>query len=295
MTKYYLPVFIVFILICGCISPPEVRITEKEYLGLSHFKVTTPGAVYYYDKAGGGLSSMIDADGRDWISFSMDPWHTYPESAAGWYRGLPNFVHGSQNSGAGHPGFERCESTMTGENTILSRSIDAKWKWEFSFFDDHAVIRVLETDPGHPYWFLYEGPAGGKWDIPNTYWGTNEGKREELPDFYRNEELFEHWHWAFFGHREVDRVLFAVHLEPDDLYDTMGFLGNTPGGIDSSDGMVVFGFGRGPGTSPLMTTPNTFIIGFFEQKVTDVEAFRQLEKHVGGLVSGVIEKSRTGK
>ena len=37
--------------------------------GGSAYIITTPLATYYLEKEGGGLSSMIDKDGVDWIGF----------------------------------------------------------------------------------------------------------------------------------------------------------------------------------------------------------------------------------
>ena len=56
---------------------------------LPAFKIETPSATYYLEKTGGGLSSLVDGDGKDWIGF-------HPEKgsgASGEYRGFPNAVH----------------------------------------------------------------------------------------------------------------------------------------------------------------------------------------------------------
>ena len=41
-------------------------------------------------------------------------------------------------------------------------------------------------------------------------------------------------------------------------------MGNSDARNNSTDGMVVFGFGRGPGTSPLLKSNHKFIVGFTE-------------------------------
>ncbi len=268
----------------SCTQRDMVSISRQEWQGSPHFKITTPAADYYYDVRGGGLSSLFDRDGNDWIGFEKDPFHDYPVSAAGWYRGIPNFVFGSENSGAGHPGFEKCDSSIEGTSMISTRSLDGKWHWEWTFHDSFAVVSMKQTDPDHPYWFLYEGPVGGTWDIPNTYWGTDEGIRGDIPDFYFNRSVFGNWRWVFFGTHTLDRVLFLVQAEPDDHTDIVGFLGNSPEGIGSDDGMVVFGFGRGPDTQPLMTDQNTFIVGFYENRVTDRQSFERLGEYIGKVL-----------
>jgi hypothetical protein len=264
----------------------NIQIIEGIYEGASQFIITTPSATYYYDQAGGGFSRMIDREGKDWISFRRDPWNEYPASAASAYRGLPNFVFGSGDSGAGHPGHEQCRSERIGENTIRTTSKSGKWQWKWTFFEDHARVEVLKTDPGHPYWFLYEGTPGGAFDPPRQYFGTNlGGPRSAQPDYYRGAKIFDHWRWACFGHKETNRVLFIAQQEADDLSDTFSYLGNSAEGIHSEDGMVVFGFGRAEGAQPLLKKPHTFYVGFLEFE-GDVEGVhRKVKRRIRTLVS----------
>lgn len=69
------------------------------------------------------------------------------------------------------------------------------------------------------------------------------------------------------GDRDVPRVLFLAQHEPDELLDTLWFLGSSEGGsVDAPDGMVVFGFGRGPDTTPLLgSAGHRFTVGLLEQ------------------------------
>ena len=56
--------------------------------------ISTPVATYYLEKEGGGLSSMVDKDGIDWLCF-----HNKEGSAhKGEYRGFPNAVHKQDGS-----------------------------------------------------------------------------------------------------------------------------------------------------------------------------------------------------
>ncbi len=66
-----------------------------------------------------------------WINFSKEPLKTFPDSAAAGYRGMPNAVFGSNNpdAGAGHPGFDKCESALVGKNVIRTESKSGKWAW----------------------------------------------------------------------------------------------------------------------------------------------------------------------
>ncbi len=258
-----------------------VQIKEGSYEGRPHLIVHTPGAIYYYDKAGGGFSRIIDRDGRDWIDFKMQPWGTYPEAAASAFRGVPNFVHGSDDAGAGHPGHGQCESKMIDERTILTESKSKKWQWRWTFESHFARVEMTRTDPNHRYWFLYEGVPGGRFDPKRQYFGTNAGgPRSEQRDYYKGDKVFEYWQWVYFGHEDVDRVLFIGQQGGDDHTDTFGYLGNSTQGIGANDGMVVFGFGRADGAKPLLTGPNIFYLGFLEQSVRDAEDHRVVAKQV---------------
>ncbi|MBK8500729.1 MAG: hypothetical protein IPL46_00180 [Saprospiraceae bacterium] len=135
----------------------EIKITEGDYEGRTHFIIGTPTATYYYDKAGGGFSRMLDADGTDWINYKTEPWDNYPASAASAYRGIANLVFGSDDSGAGHPGHNKCMSKQLNDFTIITESISGKWQWKWEFFADYAQLTMLKIDIHQPYWFLYEG------------------------------------------------------------------------------------------------------------------------------------------
>ena len=226
---------------------PAVAIDEDRYQERDHFVIETRQATYWLDKNSGGLSRLIDRDGNDWIAFKREPWDQYPASAAGAYRGLPNLLHGNDESGFGHPGWDRATSQQVDESTIVSTSNSGKWKliWQFSAVD--VRLTVERTDGDTPYWFLYEGPIAGRWAPADQYFATNTTTPIDQPhDFFKQDKLFDSWRWAYFGDKDVPRVMFIVHEQQDDAVDTFSHLGNSPGGVESPDGMVVFGFGRGP-------------------------------------------------
>ena len=101
-----------------------VEISETTYEGRAQFLIRTESATWYFDRAGGGFSRLIDQDGQDWIHFSKNPLKQYPAAAAAGYRGIPNLVFGSKNpdAGAGHPGFDRCHSVQLNAQTIQTTS-----------------------------------------------------------------------------------------------------------------------------------------------------------------------------
>jgi hypothetical protein len=257
----------------------QVAISQTTYEGRDHFLITTPGATYYYDQAGGGLSRMIDPEGKDWIAFKKEPWDTYPASAASSYRGFPNLVFRSDDSGAGHPGHDQCVSEKIDGRTIRTRTKSGKWQWTWQFFDHYVQLDVQQVDPEHPYWILYEGTPGGAFAPSEQYFGTDKGGPDHRQlDYYKGRQLYDHFSWAYFGHQASERVLFLAQLHPDEHSDTFSYLGNKEEGIQSEDGMVVFGFGRAEGAQPLMKSPNTFLIGFYEKRIFHRRGHRRLAR-----------------
>ena len=263
-----------------------VDITEGEYEGIPHFIIETKNATYYLDKAGGGLSRMIDRYGNDWISFKKEPWDQYPESAASSFRGIPNIVYQSEDGGAGHPGHEKCYSFMVDEKTILTISKSGKWQWRWKFNEQYASLTMEKIDHDHKYWFLYEGPIAGRFEPEHQYWGNNlGGPRKDVNDHFKGERIYANWQWIYFGDERVKQVLFLTMLKPDRQIDSMSFLGNSDKGVDSKDGMVVFGFGRQSNAKPQMRDPyNTFYFGFFKRRVKNISAHEALAKDINGLL-----------
>jgi hypothetical protein len=262
-----IPAILFLTTLAGLTLARAVEITEINHQGRPHFKIETSSATCLYDRSGGGFSRLVDVDGNDWIAFQPEPLNQFPASAAAGYRGLPNLLFGKNNpdAGAGHPGFDQCSSSLAGERMIRSETKSGRWAWTWSFSHTNAIMRMERADPEHPFWFLYEGPVAGSYAPRQSYWGTDlGGPRFDTPDL--KNQLFGTWRWAYFGSTNVSRVFFAAQIQQDDLPDTMWYMGNTAAGLDSPDGMVVFGFGRGPGTSPrLKRLDLSFVIGFIER------------------------------
>ena len=272
---------------CTVSAVGAVEITEGQYEGIPQFIVRIEAATWYYDRPGGGFSRLIDREGRDWIAFSKDPLSEFPDSAAAGYRGLPNLLFGGGNpdAGVGHPGFDRCESTLAGPNTIRTESLSGKWAWTWTFTETTATFTMEKADPDHAWWFLYEGPIAGTFAPQEKYWGTDKGgPRREVPDI-RNQR-FDQWQWIYFGDVAVPRILFLVQHEPDDLPDTLWYLGSSEGGAaTAADGMVVFGFGRGPGTRPQFRgAGQRFTVGLLEASVTDAADHARVAEQIRAAV-----------
>ncbi|MBL9212710.1 MAG: hypothetical protein JNL92_19770 [Opitutaceae bacterium] len=254
------------------LSARAVTISEAEHAGRAQFKVVTTQATYFYDRGGGGFSRLLDRDGKDWIAFGPDPMSGRAAAGAG-YRGSPNLVFGADNpdAGAGHPGFDRCESTVIAVDAIRTVSRSGRWAWTWRFTEENAVLTIEQADANHPYWFLYEGPVGGRWSPRTHYFGTNRGgPRRETP--FGRDKLYENWRWAYFGDDAAPRVLLALQGDHDREDDTLWYMGNSAAELAAPDGMIVFGFGRGPNGPRLRGPGRRFVLGFVEERVADAPA-----------------------
>ncbi|WP_372898728.1 hypothetical protein, partial [Stieleria sp.] len=259
---------------------PEVVINQGRYEDRDHFVIDTPRATYWLDKRSGGLSRLIDRDGNDWIGFKKEPWDRYPASAASSFRGLPNLLFQGDEGGFGHPGWDRGTSKQVDPRTIETTSETGTWRLRWTFHATHADLQVQTDDPKRPFWFLYEGPIAGRWAPQSQYFATDVTPPTRTPrDYFAGDKLFDRFRWAYLGDVQTPRVLAFVHQTPDDALDTFAHLGNSDKGLQSPDGMVVFGFGRGnKGIQPLLKGAQSFRIGLIEsggQSDTEYEALQQ--------------------
>ncbi len=266
----------------GLPSLYAISISDELYEGTEHFIIRTKRAVYYYDKAGGGFSRMIDRFGNDWISFKNVKEDTFPQSAASTLRGIPNFVIGSEDDGVGHPGFDKCYSFKVDDQTILTISKSGNWQWRWKFYDNYASVTIEKTDPDHKYWFLYAGPIAGRFAPDKQYWGTNlGGPRREIGNLNLGDRIYANWHWAYFGDDDTRQILFVAIQHPDRSIDALGFLGNSDKEMDSEDGMIMFGFGKHGETEPQLSDKDiTFYIGFYNGRIKNESQHASVKKEI---------------
>ncbi len=254
---------------------------DYNFKAVPHYKIETANATYFLEKSSGGLSSMFDKDRNDWIDFTKTYDGQFPQSASADYRGIPNMVYGQKlDNGTGHPGFNTIKcSKIISKNEIRFES-EKGYRFTWKFTDDYAKLTINETIPDQNYWILYEGPVGGKFQPQSCYWGTDQGMRTDVPDFLDGETVSGRWQWVYFGHNDQKRVMFIKQEKPDELTDMMGYMGAFGGGIDSYDGMVVFGFGRNLKTESLLTGGNSFYFGFYDKKIDSKGDYEKLQKFI---------------
>ncbi|MCB0045955.1 MAG: VCBS repeat-containing protein, partial [Caldilineaceae bacterium] len=230
-------------------TPDQVVVSDGTDEGMDTFTVAVNGATYFYQKEAGGFSSLVDADGNDWISYNN------ASGAAGEYRGIPNLVYPEGNF---HPGDSGSESTLVADGplkaTIHTVTDDNTWQATWEIFPGFA--RMTLEQAGHNYWFLYEGTPGGVLepddDLVVRADGTNTSAGTAWTGDLEPEE------WAYFGDPAVGndgRALFVAKHTNDTAIDSYYAMNGQ---------MTVFGNGRQNTQTHLSNTPEQFTIGLLE-------------------------------
>lgn len=245
--------------LCGCSKEAgrkAVSLTHGQDVSagnLSCYIVTTAAATYFLEKEGGGLSSMLDVDGVDWIGFNN-------EEGSGWkgeYRGFPNSVHRQDGSyfHALNAGTDSSSSVVEIETDdhvrIVFTSGNGKWEGQWDFFPDRCDFTMARISPGYKYWVLFEGVPGGEMD-PTDFWYSSADRDSHLIGEQQTGDLPAP-EWIAFGDKDFSRMLFLLQHEddshPDDYFDRPY--------------MTVFGFGRSE-KEKYLDSPHKFSIGFIE-------------------------------
>lgn len=251
------------VLLVSLVSCKEEKVqlahgTDESAGGGSAYIITTPAATYYLEKTGGGLSSMIDKDGVDWIGF-----HNKKGSAhKGEYRGFPNAVHKQDGSyfHAMNAGTDPSSSevAIASENhvRILFTSDNKKWQGQWDFYPDHCDFTMTKISSGYNYWVQYEGVPGGEMDSTDFWYASADTKQHPIEEPFESD--LPSPEWMAFGDIDSPRVLYMLHHEDDALPDHYVYRPD----------MTVLGFGRqnGETTTKHLSTLQTFSIGFIESK-----------------------------
>ncbi|MBD3390980.1 MAG: hypothetical protein GF410_03090 [Chitinivibrionales bacterium] len=224
-----------------------VTVEDATDEGKSSWKITGTNAVWHLQKENGGLSSMLDNQDNDWISFNN------AGGASGKYRGIPNAVHPGN---VFHPGYNTNTCAMdasSDENKVTincQTSNEGGWAATWEFFDTHA--RFIMTQKSRAYWVLYEGTPGGSYSS-SDWWMTSSVTSPQNCTSHQDGDIPDP-EWIVFGDPGLDRVLFLHHLQDD----------SSPDKYYDMSPMTVFGFGRSGLSKYLNTVPDTFHFGFIE-------------------------------
>lgn len=257
--KTFLPLASFLLILCGCVSATQkatVSLThgvDESAGGLSCYILSTPLATYYLEKKGGGLSSMLDIDGVDWIGF-------HDEKGSGWkgeYRGFPNSIHKQDGSyfHALNAGTELSTSVVEVEKEdhvrIVFTSGNGKWKGQWDFFPERCDFTMIEISPSYKYWVLYEGVPYGEMDATDFWYSSADDNAHLIAEKHVGD--LPGPEWIAFGDEKASRMIYLLHHEDDDFPDE----------YFERPYMTVFGFGRSD-KGKFLDTPQRFSIGFVE-------------------------------
>jgi hypothetical protein len=257
LQKYSLLAFILLGLI-GCANQPEGKVylehgTDGSAGGGASYIIKTPAAVYYLDKVGGGLSSMIDKDGVDWLGF-----HNAKGSGhKGEYRGFPNAIHKQDGSyfHAMNAGTDPSSSTIEKEESshiqISFITENKQWQGLWDFYPDRCDFTMSKISSGYKYWVQYEGVPGGDMDSTDFWFASSDSERHLINEPFLGD--LPHPEWMAFGDLNAPRTIYLLHHEDD----------NFPDNYVSRPDMTVLGFGRQE-KNKFLDTKQTFSIGFVE-------------------------------
>lgn len=235
--------------------------------GGESYIITTPQATYFLDKVGGGLSSMLDKDGIDWLGF-----HNAKGSGhKGEYRGFPNAIHKQDGSyfHAMNAGTAPSSSTIEKESAshIQIRFVSENKQWEglWDFYPDRCDFTMSKISSGYKYWVQYEGVPGGEMDSTDFWFASGDKKKHLIQEPFLGD--LPQPEWMAFGDPDAPRVLYLLHHEDDDF----------PDNYVSRPDMTVLGFGR-QNKDKFLDTKQTFSIGFVAS--TDYAEIDQAIKQV---------------
>jgi len=263
-------VFILWLGVSNAKDEPFVRLThgtDESAGGGPAYIISTPSAIYYLEKEGGGLSSMLDPDGVDWLGF-------HSEEGSGWkgeYRGFPNAIHRQDGNyfHAMNAGTDPSSSVVDIESEqhvrITFTSGNGQWQGQWDFYPDRCDFTISKVSPGYKYWVQYEGVPGGEMDATDYWYSSADSERHDIEQQKIGDLPAPEW--MAFGDQDSPRVLFVLHHKDDDF----------PDDYVSRPYMTVLGFGRRD-KDKFLDTVQTFSIGFIESTNYSVvdRAIRQI-------------------
>lgn len=221
--------------------------------GVFTYIITTVNATYYLEKKGGGLSSMVDSEGVDWLGFN----NTKGSGHKGEYRGFPNAIH--KQDGNYFHALNAGTNLSTSEVNIESEkhvritftSGNKKWQGQWDFYPERLDFTMSKVSAGYKYWIQYEGVPYGKMDNTDFWFSASDNKAHAINEAYLAD--LPGIEWIAFGDVKSPRMLYMLHHQDDEY----------PDNYVSRPDMTVFGFGRS-NKDKFLDTPQRFSLGFIE-------------------------------
>lgn len=234
---------------------------------VSAYIIKISNATFYLEKEGGGLSSMLDSEGVDWIGFN----NTKGSGWKGEYRGFPNAIHKQDGNyfHAMNKGTDKSSSYIaieTGQHVqIIFTSDNGKWQGQWDFYPDRCDFSMTKTSQDYHYWVQYEGVPGGEMDDSDFWYASVDDKAHPIKEAFIGDLPAPEW--FAFGDEKTSRMIYLLHHQ-DDGY---------PDNYVSRPFMTVLGFGRSE-KNKYLDTPQTFSIGFVES--TDYQVIENTIKEI---------------
>ena len=256
--KKFVALLIVASWLGACVTQTErtVRLThgtDESAGGGQAYIISTPSATYYLEKEGGGLSSMLDKDGVDWIGFHSEEGSGHK----GEYRGFPNAIHRQDGNyfHAMNAGTDPSDSVVDVEADeyvrITFTSANGQWQGQWDFYPDRCDFTMSKVSSGYKYWVQYEGVPGGEMNATDFWLNSADDQRHPIEESFIGD--LPDPEWFAFGDQTSPRVLYLLHHEDDDV----------PDDYVSRPHMTVLGFGRRD-KDKYLESVQTFSIGFIE-------------------------------
>ena len=266
---------------------PQVVLTEQSDEGVAAFKLQTGAGAMYIHKSSGGVSSLNDASGNDWVSWNSSA------GAAGSNRGIPNAAGGS-NEAIFHPGKGKMTPTIVNQGPIkvtlhfLGTKVQGdleRWEGTFEIYPNYTTFTMLKAriSPAvqYPFWFLYEGTPGGQLNPTTDFLVFSNGQQINAGQTRDGDLPDEEWAYVADPNVGTGRSIFLINHKDDTKNDTYF--------PDTSKVMTILGFGRSA-SALLMennTAPREFTFGLMDETLIDnakpiiYNAYRDLNTSVG--------------
>ncbi|MGE0730602.1 MAG: hypothetical protein AB7O92_19095 [Acidimicrobiia bacterium] len=231
----------------------QVTVTDTSDEGQAAFKISTPRADWYLQKQGASFSSVVDADGVDWVGYH--PGNGFDGEFRGIGQLTDEYFHpgGTQTGGV-----IRDEAASGPLKAVFDATSTNGWTQRFEVYP--TFVRATVTPPASggstPWWYLYEGSPNGDTFIKAGGTGTVTRSDGYSGPFATPWDIDLAQNPSWVSYAVGNRSFFMSHHSTDGV-ESHQIMGNS---------MVVFGFGRtlAGGGGPLVGGPQTFTYGILE-------------------------------